>query len=171
MRFPGQSVAQVKSQASLPEFSLLSDEGFPMCARRPIRSKTSLAFSKIPLGAEQDAEPRTMQNEYLSYEGHRMRARKPCAPDNESKKIDHRKSFSIDRNGLDLSSKYLSDIKVFEVYFICVQQNYCLTPNVGHGLRSRAAATSSYHQRHHVGELLPTRARLHARRRGQLEVG
>ena len=112
MRFPGQSVAQLKSQASLPEFSHLSDEGFPMCARKQIRSKSSLAFSKIPVGSELDPEPRTLQQEYLSYEGHRMRARKLCASDNTFVKTHQRKPSFFDHDGLDLSSKYLRDIKV-----------------------------------------------------------
>ncbi len=170
MRFPGQSVAQVKSQASLPEFSHLSDEGFPMCARKPVRSKTSLSFSKIPPGAEQDSEPRTFQHEYLSYEGHRMRARKQCAPDTAIIKKTHTKSFNFDRDGLDLSAKYLHDIKVIETYLRFLQP-ICLTSNAGDGLRSRSSAAPTYHQRHHVGELLPARARLHATRRGQLEAG
>ena len=81
MRFPGLDVKQVKSQEALPEFSFLSDDGFPLAARGRGCSHTSLGFSRTDKDAEEnpDFKLRTLKHEYLSYEGIPICARKPVS--------------------------------------------------------------------------------------------
>ena len=113
--FPGQSVTQLRSQEILPEFSFLSQDGFPLAARGRVGVKTSLAFSRIERETV-DAKLQTLKQEYLSYEGIPICARKVL----EQNKLKSKNEQSHTVQNMEDSEKALAAIyaKAHKIHLI-----------------------------------------------------